>query len=98
MTIWTEDLTDAQLKMLMESSVEGYGVELTGAGNWRVAGNLVGKGLGHIEGGAPNGSSLPGLFFANEEGVRILREFEPEDDEADECPYCGLTREHSHEF
>jgi hypothetical protein len=97
-SIWTEDLTDAQLKMLMESSVECYGVELRGAGPWRVAGNLVGMGLGHIEGGEPNGSYLPGLFFANEEGVRILREFEPEEDEFDECPECGQTRSHTHGF
>ncbi|MBO9624154.1 MAG: hypothetical protein J7500_15710 [Sphingomonas sp.] len=84
MTIWSADLTDAQLKMLMASTVEGYGVELRGSGPWTVAGNLVGKGLGHIEGGEPNGSSLPGLFFANDEGIRILREFEPEPGEEDE--------------
>lgn len=77
--VWTEDLTDAQLRMVMESGVKRYGVELNGAGPWRVASNLVSKGLGHIEGGEPNGSTLPGLFFNNHEAVRILSEFDDED-------------------
>lgn len=85
--IWTEDLTDKQLAMIRESGEEafgmvgngGAGVELRGAGDWRVARSLVAMGLGAIEGGAPNGSELLGLFFNNEEAVRILHEFDDED-------------------
>lgn len=84
-TIWSDGLTDKQLKMLMDSGVDRLGVELRG-GSWKTAGSLVGHGLGHMEGGAPNGSELPGLFFANDEGVRILREFEDDDED---CPFWG---------
>lgn len=77
--IWSEDLTNAQLRMVMESGdddvVSGYGVELRGAG-WATARALVGKKLGWIEGGAPNGSELPGLYFNNREGVLITHEFD----------------------
>ena len=77
---WSEDLTDAQLRMVMESGEDridgnGFGVDLRGA-RWATARALVSKGLGWIEGGAPNGSSLPGLYFNNSEGVRILHEFD----------------------
>lgn len=77
--IWTEDLTDKQLKMLIASGEDqfgsGYGVELHG-GNWKTATSLERLGLGWIEGGQQRGSDLPGLFFNNAEGVRILQEFE----------------------
>jgi hypothetical protein len=52
----------------------GYGVELRGADNWRTARSLVKLQLGWIEGGRPNGSDLPGLFFANREGVNVAAE------------------------
>ena len=84
-TAWTEDLTDAQLRMVMDSGNEGFfpgghGVELTGSGAWKVARALVAKGLGTIEGGAPQGSSLPGLYFNNNEGARIFGEFDEAED------------------
>ena len=78
--IWSEHLSDAQLRMVMESGhnerlgEEGFGVELIGAGAWVVARSLAAKGVGTIDGGAPNGSSLPGLYFNNAEGVRITHE------------------------
>lgn len=78
--IWTEDLTDAQLKMLIASGKDRYGVELRGA-NWRTARSLQTLGLGGIEGDP--GAELPGLFFGNDEGVRILGEFDYLDDEAE---------------
>lgn len=82
--IWGDDLTDAQLTMVTESGDGGFfkggtGVELNGSAAWRVARALVTKGIGTIEGGAPQGSSLPGLYFNNDEGVRILHEFDEED-------------------
>lgn len=81
--IWTEHLTDAQLRMVIQSGFDsydgqGYGVELRGSGAWATARSLTRLGLGWIEGGEPQGSSLPGLFFNNREGVRICREFEEE--------------------
>ena len=88
--LWTADLTDAQLRMVMDSGDQafgmrgngGCGVELNGSAAWRVARSLVAKGLGDIEGGAPNGSEFPGLYFNNREACRILREFEEfEEDE-----------------
>lgn len=84
--VWTENLTDAQLRMVMDSGNDGFfpgghGVELTGSGAWKVARALVAKGLGTIEGGAPQGSSLPGLYFNNEEGGRIVGEFKDDDDD-----------------
>lgn len=83
--IWSEHLTDKELSMVTDSGEhspgrDGYGVELSG-GRWKTARSLVAKGLGWIEGGAPNGSSLPGLYFNNAEGVRILHEFDEEGDE-----------------
>jgi hypothetical protein len=50
----------------------GYGVQLYGAGNWRTARSLEALALGWIEGGHPNGSTLPGLFFANRDGVAAV--------------------------
>lgn len=80
--IWSEDLTDAQLSMVMESGGDdrgpGDGVELRGA-RWTVARALVRKGLGWIEGGAPNGSELPSLYFNGEEGARIAHEFDEDE-------------------
>lgn len=69
-------LTPAQHRMLQTSGHDpkdgnGYGVELTGPGPWRTARSLVARELGRIEGGYPNGSSLPGLFFANRDGVAL---------------------------
>lgn len=78
--IWTNDLTDAQLKMLIDSGDNQCGVELRGA-SWATARALQAKGLGSIEGDP--GASLSGLFFANDEGVRILHEFGPEEDDDD---------------
>lgn len=87
---WTEDLTDKQLAMLMESGDQQYGVELRG-GAWKTANSLVTKGLGTIEGGRPNGSELPGLYFNNEDGVRVVNEFADDCDGCDgPCPVCGL--------
>lgn len=90
--IWSEDLTDAQLSMVIESGCEnygeGFGVELRGSARWRVARNLEKLGLGDIEGGAPNGSSLPGLYFNNSEGARIVNEFAEDDEDTDDCPFC----------
>ncbi len=48
---------------------EGCGVELRGSAMWQAARRLVAREMGWIEGGAPQGSSLPGLFFANTLGV-----------------------------
>ncbi|MGK2908771.1 MAG: hypothetical protein ACSLE1_03080 [Sphingobium sp.] len=83
--IWSNDLTDKQLSMVMESGDGAYGVELRG-GAWRTASSLVAKGLGHIEGGTPNGSDYPGLYFNNAEGVRVLNEFA---DEPDDSAFVG---------
>lgn len=97
--VWSEDLTDAQLRMVVASGVDsagdGYGVELRGR-DWTVARNLVRLGLGTIEGGAPNGSKLPGLYFNNAEGVRIVNEFADESDPDDDwrCEICGCEGGH----
>ena len=86
--VWSEHLTDAQLRMVIDSGDKafgitgsGAGVELIGSGAWSVARSLVAKGLGSIEGGAPKGSDFPGLYFNNEEGARIVGEFEDDDDD-----------------
>lgn len=86
--LWSDDLTDAQLRMVIDSGDKafgrtgsGAGVELIGSSAWRVARSLVAKGLGSIEGGAPNGSDFPGLYFNNEEGARIVGEFEDNPDD-----------------
>lgn len=84
--VWTEHLTDAQFRMVTESGdygdgAGGFGVELRGAGAWATARSLVGLGLGSIQGGAPNGSSLPGLYFNDEDGCRIVHEFDEDEDE-----------------
>jgi len=72
-------LTPAQRLMLRCSGHDpkdgnGFGVELRGAANWRTARRLAQLELGWIEGGAPNGSELPGLFFANRNGVALVAE------------------------
>jgi hypothetical protein len=71
--------------MVMESGdsdgVSGFGVELIGAGAWATARSLQAKGLGSIEGGAPNGSSLAGLYFNNADGVELTHEFDEEEEE-----------------
>jgi hypothetical protein len=88
--IWSEQLTDAQLRMVVASGDDdgssGYGVPLRGAA-WATARALVAKGIGWIEGGRPNGSDLEGLYFNNGEGVEIVHEF----DEA--CGECGKVDE-----
>jgi hypothetical protein len=82
--LWSNDLTDAQLSMVSESGdhdgATGFGVELNGAGQWATARSLVKAGLGWIEGGAPNGSSLAGLYFNNRDGVEITHECDDEPD------------------
>lgn len=75
------DLSPTQLLMLKVSGYDrrdrsGYGVELRGADNWRTARSLVKLELGWIEGGHPNGSALPNLFFANREGVSLVADRE----------------------
>ncbi len=87
--IWSEDLTDPQLKMVAASSDKGFGVDLRGPGDWRVARRLQLLGLGHIEGGAPNGSELPGLYFNDTEGERVCNEFADDPDDDYRCPICG---------
>lgn len=72
----TTDLTPRQTMLLRCSDFDpsdgnGYGVDLRGAAEWAAARKLVKLGLGWIEGGKPNGSDLPGLFFANHEGTAI---------------------------
>lgn len=72
----TPRLTPYQAVMLRASSFDprdgnGYGVELRGSRDWAAARKLVSLGLGWIEGGKPQGSALPGLFFANHEGTAI---------------------------
>jgi len=69
-------LTPAETNMLLRSAegcgdrlTSGFGVELRGAGQWGIARRLVQRELGWIEGGRPNGSELPGLFFANSDGL-----------------------------
>lgn len=81
-------LTKAQLAMLRESGHDrldgcGFGVELRGSGSWAVARRLEYVGLGWVEGGRPNGSSLPGLFFANAEGVQAVLDEDGQPCEAD---------------
>lgn len=84
-------LTEREMAMLDESASEiagwetsGNGVELRGSGDWRVARALVRRELGWIEGGRPNGSELPGLFFANSDGLDWVREpDQPEDEDGD---------------
>ena len=71
------NLTPNQIQMLRCSghnprTGHGYGVELRGAGEWRTARSLERLKLGDIEGGMPNGSNLPGLFFANADAVQLL--------------------------
>lgn len=92
-TIITLSLTDKQLAMVMQSGEDfdgsGYGVDLRGP-NWKTARSLVAKGLGFIEGGAPNGSDLPGLYFNNADGVAIVNQFADDcDDDEWRCPVCG---------
>ncbi len=70
------NLTPRQLKMLEASGYDwsdgcGFGVQLDGPADWSTARGLVTRNLGWIEGGRPNGSRLPGLFFANECGTQI---------------------------
>lgn len=72
-------LTPKQVAMLEESGHDtkdrcGFGVELRGAGDWNSARSLRDLELGWIEGGRPQGSELPGLFFANRAGVGMVAE------------------------
>lgn len=59
---------------------DGYGVELRGQGAWTVARLLVASDFGHIEGGRPNGSDLPGLFFATRDAADFIGLFDDDDD------------------
>lgn len=85
--LWSEDLTDAQFRMVAACKGDGtqlgdsVGYELRGA-DFAVARALERKGLGHIDG---IGGSLPPLFWLSEEGVRIAHEFDPDEDD---CPHC----------
>jgi hypothetical protein len=90
--MWSNDLTDAQLRMVTESGDNdggGFGVELRGSGAWATARSLVKAGLGTIEGGSPNGSSLPGLYFNNAVGVVVVHECDDEPEELDEWEALG---------
>lgn len=76
-------LSRAQRRMLEASGLnprtgEGYGRQLEGAGQWATARSLVKLGLGDIHGGHPQGSFLPGLFFATRDGVAAVAP-EPEE-------------------
>lgn len=73
--IWSNDLTDAQLRLVRESAYDerdggGFGVELRGP-LWVTARSLVKLGLGTIDG---EGGSLPALYFNNQDGAAIFRE------------------------
>lgn len=58
----------------------GFGVELIGSAAWQTARRLVAEDLGWIEGGAPQGSEYPGLFFARRQAGELIGLF---GDEAD---------------
>lgn len=77
---WSADLTDAQLRMVMQSGdnrgLDEFGVELRGAGDWTGAFALVANDRGRTEGGMPNGGNLPGLYFKTAGSVRIIHEFD----------------------
>lgn len=65
-----------QLTMLRTSGFDwkdgcGFGVQMMSARNWRTARSLEKRKLGWIQGGRPNGSELPGYFFANQDGTSI---------------------------
>jgi hypothetical protein len=81
--------------MLMRTERGQYGTPLFGAADWKVARWLERNGLASIEGDP--GQVPEALLWATEEGTRILAEFDDEED-GDECPYCGLSREHTHVF
>lgn len=53
----------------------GYGVELEGAGMWATARSLVARGLGRIHDG--RSAPLPGLFFANRDGIEAVADGGP---------------------
>jgi|GEM_PF-3326641 len=81
-------ITEPMQAMLRESGYDrldgcGFGVELRGAGPWATARRLVAAELGWIEGGRPQGSELPGLFFANAEGVSIVADLEELEEDED---------------
>ncbi len=81
--LWSDDLTDAQMRMVMDCKGDGtqlgdsVGYELHGK-DFTTARALVRKGLGTIDG---EGGSLPPLFWLNEDGVRIAYEFDDEPSE-----------------
>jgi hypothetical protein len=87
-------LTEREEAMLRESAAgvdprtSGFGVELIGAGAWSVARRLVARELGWIENGKPNGSSLPGLFFANVDGVTMVSDEDDPHSRMCCCPEC----------
>lgn len=74
-------LSDHQVVLLRCSGFDpkdgnGYGVEIRGASEWRTARSLERLGLGWIENGYANGSNLPALFFANDEGTALTHPVE----------------------
>jgi len=91
--LWSDDLTDAQLKMVMACKGDGtqlgesVGYELRGP-EFTVARALERKGLGEIEG---IGGSLPPMFWLNQEGVRIAHEFDDETDDGED-PFFAPDR------
>lgn len=96
--LWTDDLTDAQVKLIIDSGEQpngtgGYGFELRGSGEWATARSLAKNGFGIIEGGQPNGSNLPGLYFNGPEALRVLHEFDYLDDAEDDEIEVMLWRE-----
>jgi hypothetical protein len=72
----TPKLAPRQRAMLILSGFDpkdgnGFGVQLRSGADWRTARALERRGFGWIQGGQPNGSELPGMFFANREGTAI---------------------------
>ncbi|MCP5385968.1 MAG: hypothetical protein H6916_04020 [Novosphingobium sp.] len=59
----------------------GYGVELIGSAAWQTARRLAGEDLGWIEGGQPQGSELPGLFFATRDAAALIGLFDEDGSE-----------------
>ena len=71
-----EALIKASWDGLSLGNHSGFGVELYGPGPWSVARRLEAAKLGWIEGGKPNGSDLPGLFFATSFAADLIGLFD----------------------
>lgn len=90
-----KEFTNPQLAMIRASGEKGFfggggcGVEIRGAGQWAIARSLVKMGFGTIEGGIPNGSFLPGLYFNNEDGISVLHEDEEAQGMQSECHFAA---------